>query len=602
MTSERDAGRYARRFVGLFFHNIGSLLTLTHTSGVRQAGALEEVAALIEDSAFDTDNGLLEDTSTSNASTKLLRARHLLPGCLSSGELDFLADKGLVVCSSSPCDSTCGAWLAYFFFPLFIVFSVVVLLNLVIASLLKSYSALLGRKPLSREIIHYKPGRNASLTKQTFKFVTLKWFHQAKARSEVMKMLIDAREAALRDRDALMHAITSQDNDALAALLRKLLPSHAGPDEAAGDADEDSKAASACRTHDTLIQDLRVLGNKFRGKELSQDAALSEMLEAVFRWRDILVDRAHEAASAEKTERVRRGYFSEGFQGYVKKRGQNNTAFKRRFFVLKDEWLRYYETQDAFESKQADKGQLSCVGMYTRKDKGMPCHFDIIDNAGRVLQCQCDEPSERDAWIENIAAAALAAAVAKSLQMQKDGLSPHHQEPAQETRLQTALRRSSDEEDDAERREALQMPVQDEGELEAKAHLEPGSAEGERRPGMPVGGQREGSVNSDHLDGEEEGAPHSTTDGSLEEEDREGEQGGAHEDLEDGYSVEYSRVTVLLAVDTEECTVIKGGGRGVATAQDGGGYVIDCGMFCAQIARAVKCGSARVLVAGVSAA
>ena len=118
---------------------------------------------------------------------------------------------------------------------------------------------------------------------------------------------------------------------------------------------------------------------------------------------------------------------------------------------------------------------------------------------------------------------------------------------------------------------------------------------------MPVGGQREGSVNSDHLDGEEEGAPHSTTDGSLEEEDREGEQGGAHEDLEDGYSVEYSRVTVLLAVDTEECTVIKGGGRGVATAQDGGGYVIDCGMFSAQIARAVKCGSARVLVAGVSA-
>jgi hypothetical protein len=109
----------------------------------------------------------------------MLRARQLVPGCLSSQELDFLADRELVVCSSSPCDSTCGSFVGYFFFPLFIVFSVVVLTNLLIASLLKSYSSILTRKSRApREIIHWKPGPDASLTKRMFKSVTLQWFKQ----------------------------------------------------------------------------------------------------------------------------------------------------------------------------------------------------------------------------------------------------------------------------------------------------------------------------------------------------------------------------------------------------------------------------------------
>jgi hypothetical protein len=145
-------------------------------TGERQAGSLEALGALLEEHAFEIDNGLLKEGANT---PMMLRARQLVPGCLSSQELDFLADRELVVCSSSPCDSTCGSFVGYFFFPLFIVFSVVVLTNLLIASLLKSYSSILTRKSRApREIIHWKPGPDASLTKRMFKSVTLQWFKQ----------------------------------------------------------------------------------------------------------------------------------------------------------------------------------------------------------------------------------------------------------------------------------------------------------------------------------------------------------------------------------------------------------------------------------------
>jgi hypothetical protein len=179
-----------------------------------------------------------------------------------------------------------------------------------------------------------------------------------------MNMLMEAREAALRDRDALMSAITSEDHKALAALLRKLLPAVDAHPEAGIDAE--GKATSGGLATDPVVQDLRLLGNQIRSKELSQDEALKQMLESLLRWRGILTERAIEAARAEKAERAARGYESERFQGYVrmslskssltvdelqtvgvsmiKSSGHCNTDYKRRYFVLRDGWLRFVYT------------------------------------------------------------------------------------------------------------------------------------------------------------------------------------------------------------------------------------------------------------------
>lgn len=61
---------------------------------------------------------------------------------------------GLLECRGAPCDSSCGSWVGYFFFPAFIICAVVVLLNLILASLLKNYSNILGRHVLSSLIDH----------------------------------------------------------------------------------------------------------------------------------------------------------------------------------------------------------------------------------------------------------------------------------------------------------------------------------------------------------------------------------------------------------------------------------------------------------------
>ena len=180
-----------------------------------------------------------------------------------------------------------------------------------------------------------------------------------------MSMLIQAREAALKDRDALMTAITSEDHKALAALLRKLLPAVEAHPEAGDDAEgkgtSGGLAMSGGLAIDPVVQDLRLLGNQIRSKELSHDEALQQMLESLLRWRGILTERAIEAARAEKAERVKRGYESD-FQGYVRmslsksfvtadkmqtvgvskieSSGHRDINSKRRYFVLRDGWLR----------------------------------------------------------------------------------------------------------------------------------------------------------------------------------------------------------------------------------------------------------------------
>ena len=120
-------------------------------------------------------------------------------------------------------------------------------------------------------------------------------------------------------------------------------------------------------------------------------------------------------------------------------------------------------------------------------------------------------------------------------------------------------------------------------------------------------GGGEGGVEEGHMEAGGEVGPHAAADESFLEASTAWEKEGeafdkAMEEEED------PRVSVLLTIDTEACTAITGGGRVVGCdIGDGeggrgeGGYAIDCGVFAREIARAVKCGDSRVLVAGISA-
>ncbi|MGB1604712.1 MAG: hypothetical protein ACPIOQ_68910, partial [Promethearchaeia archaeon] len=49
--------------------------------------------------------------------------------------------------------------------------------------------------------------------------------------------------------------------------------------------------------------------------------------------------------------------------GWVRKRGQLNTAFQDRYFVLADGVLRNYKTKEDFDKKHAEQSHLPCRGM-----------------------------------------------------------------------------------------------------------------------------------------------------------------------------------------------------------------------------------------------
>lgn len=57
-------------------------------------------------------------------------------------------------------------------------------------------------------------------------------------------------------------------------------------------------------------------------------------------------------------------------EGPVRKRGQLNTAFKSRYFVLSEGLLRYYKTKHDYMAKRAEQGTLSCHNMRVEKQDG----------------------------------------------------------------------------------------------------------------------------------------------------------------------------------------------------------------------------------------
>jgi hypothetical protein len=242
--------------------------------------------------------------------------------------------------------------------------------------------------------------------------------------------------------------------------------------------------------------------------------------------------------------------------------------------------LRYFETQKAYNDKEAAEGKLSCHGMHTHRDPFLPRRFDIIDDAGCVsLHCECDAPCEVEEWIEYLAAAAIGATFRKHSSAHANA--PHGSTNADaattEHEVSSQLPQTQCQDSDGEETREMVNLSRHSDELDMELEMERGG-----------GGVRGGGGGEGHVEAGGEVGPHAAVDGSfLEASTAWGKEGGAME--------EDSRVSVLLTIDTEACTAIKGGGR------VGGGYAIDCGVFAREIARAVKCGDSRVLVAGISA-
>ena len=88
--------------------------------------------------------------------------------------------------------------------------------------------------------------------------------------------------------------------------------------------------------------------------------------------------------------------------GVVWKKGQINTAYRRRFFVLDNGILRYYRDQKAFQGGTKWLGALSCENMQVEEDTGKSkegrFQFRLTDTQGRVLECACERVAERQAW------------------------------------------------------------------------------------------------------------------------------------------------------------------------------------------------------------
>ena len=94
------------------------------------------------------------------------------------------------------------------------------------------------------------------------------------------------------------------------------------------------------------------------------------------------------------------------FEGHVRKRGHINPAFQPRFFVLTDDELRYYKTEDTSHDMQ---GRMLCIDMATVQASPASVQgtfeFTVTDSHGRSLVCSVPTEDSQQAWIQQILAA-----------------------------------------------------------------------------------------------------------------------------------------------------------------------------------------------------
>jgi hypothetical protein len=100
--------------------------------------------------------------------------------------------------------------------------------------------------------------------------------------------------------------------------------------------------------------------------------------------------------------------------GVLKKRGQFNTTFKTRCFVLNEDILEYYDDEKSylFNKERGLKGSIqtrsakvtpaTCSGVDESNDG---YHFTIEDtSSGKLIECACEDAQSRDLWVEKLQA------------------------------------------------------------------------------------------------------------------------------------------------------------------------------------------------------
>ena len=99
-------------------------------------------------------------------------------------------------------------------------------------------------------------------------------------------------------------------------------------------------------------------------------------------------------------------YAGGGKSGWVKKRGQLNSAFKNRFFVLDASGLvSYYSREEDFNERQAPNGSFSCQGLEVDGASGHTTDgflFTLYIPEGsrkKKIECACVSDAQRTAWV-----------------------------------------------------------------------------------------------------------------------------------------------------------------------------------------------------------
>ena len=121
-------------------------------------------------------------------------------------------------------------------------------------------------------------------------------------------------------------------------------------------------------------------------------------------------------------------------KGYMKKRGQKNSAFKHRFLVLDAEGLKWYKNEDDFKrNPNSYLGAMASGSLETHFTQELGVLKDdvvfsvsgeqIPKHKARTLHLKVGSVGERDAWIDEISHAAnqaKASAANKAVPLQQD--------------------------------------------------------------------------------------------------------------------------------------------------------------------------------------
>lgn len=97
--------------------------------------------------------------------------------------------------------------------------------------------------------------------------------------------------------------------------------------------------------------------------------------------------------------------------GVVRKRGQINTAFAERYFVLAAGVLKYYASKKELDLNKKPRGELLCKGLRVGVDWSAGSlkngfDFTITDARGKRVVCSVPREADREIWVAKLKDAA----------------------------------------------------------------------------------------------------------------------------------------------------------------------------------------------------